>query len=275
MVKVLVTGARGFLGSAACSKLIGAGHDVMGVSRTAHTGTAAADLENSGSVISLLNAVRPNVIVNCAARVDFGIDILPSLFPVNVLLPALMGQWCRTNGGYLVQASTIVVHGAQVREAGYQTPDQPDTDYGRSKWLAEGNIDQSGCRAVSLRLGGLFGRSGPEHLGLNRALRAASRGEPPTLVGQGTARRNYLFVHDAAALVAYCVQSRPEGVRWVGGSQILTMRQMLDTICEVYLPGNRPVSVAGSEAADQIVHHSQDLPNGRSFREALEYERAQ
>ena len=274
-MKVLVTGARGFLGGAACSQLIGAGHDVVGVSRTAQEGMTTADLENSGSVIALLNTIRPDVIVNCAARVDFRIDILPSLFPVNVLLPALMGQWCHANGGYLVQASTIVVHGAQVREAGSQTPDQPDTDYSRSKWLAERNIDQSGCRAVSLRLGGLFGRSGPEHLGLNRALRAASKGEPPTLVGQGTARRNYLFVHDAAALIAYCVQSRPKGVRWVGGSQVLTMRQMLDTICEVYLPANRPASVAGSEAADQIVHHSQDLPSGRSFREALEYERAQ
>ena len=63
-------------------------------------------------------------------------------------------------------------------EAGSQTPDRPDTDYGRSKWLAERNIDQSGCRAVSLRLSGLFGRSGPAHLGLNRALvlrRKASR----------------------------------------------------------------------------------------------------
>jgi nucleoside-diphosphate-sugar epimerase len=272
-VKVLVAGARGFLGSAACSTLIGAGHDVVGISRTAHAGMATADLEDSGSVISLLNATRPEVIVNCAARVDFGIDILPTLFSVNALLPALMAQWCRANGGYLVQASTIAVHGAQVREAGSQTPDRPDTDYGRSKWLAERNIDQSGCRAVSLRLSGLFGRSGPAHLGLNRALRAASKGEPPTLVGQGTARRNYLFVHDAAAVIAYCVQSRPEGVRWVGGSQILTMRQMLDTICEVYLPSKAPVGSAGLEAADQIVLHSQDMPAGRSFREALEYER--
>ena len=53
------------------------------------------------------------------------------------------------------------------------------------------------------------------------------------------------------------------------------MRQMLDTICEVYLPGAKPASVAGAEAADQIVHHSRDLPAGRSFREALEYERVQ
>ena len=273
-MKVLVTGACGFLGSAVCSRLIGAGHDVVGVSRTVREGMTTADLEQPGSVISLLDAIRPDVVVNCAARVDFGSDILPSLFSVNVLSPALIGQWCRATGAYLVQASTIAVHGAQVREAGPQAPVQPDTDYGRSKWLAERNIDQSGCRAVSLRLGGLFGRSGPEHLGLNRALRVAMKGEPPTLVGQGSAKRNYLFVHDAAAVIAYCVQSRPVGVRWVGGSQVLSMRQMLDLICEVYLPGAEPASVAGSEAADQIVHHSQDLPAGRSFREALEYERA-
>ena len=47
-VKVLVAGARGFLGSAACSKLIGAGHDVVGVSRTAHDGHGDRGSEDSG-----------------------------------------------------------------------------------------------------------------------------------------------------------------------------------------------------------------------------------
>jgi nucleoside-diphosphate-sugar epimerase len=274
-MKVLVTGARGFLGSAVCSGLISAGQDVIGVSRSAHEGMTTANLEQPGSVVSLLNTVHPDVVVNCAARVDFAIDVLSNLFSINVLLPALIAQWCHANGGYLVQASSIAVHGARVREAGPDAPIQPDTDYGRSKWLAEQNIEHSGCRAVSLRMGGLFGRLGPEHLGLNRALRTAKKGEPPTLVGQGRARRNYLFVHDAAAVIAYCVQSRPEGARWVGGSQILSMRQMFDMICEVYLSGAKPASAAGSEAADQLVHHSQDLPAGRSFREALEYERDQ
>ena len=174
-MKVLVTGARGFLGSAVWSRLIGAGHDVVGVSRLAHDGMVTADLENSGSVISLLNTIHPDVVVNCAARVDFGSGILPSLFSVNVLLPALIGQWCRANGGYLVQASTIAVHGTQVREAGSQAPDQPDTDYGRSKWLAERNIDQSGCRRGLLAAGRALR---PVRTGASRAQpRAACRGK--------------------------------------------------------------------------------------------------
>ncbi|HEV8391392.1 MAG TPA: NAD-dependent epimerase/dehydratase family protein [Dongiaceae bacterium] len=273
-MKVLLTGARGFLGSAVRSTLTGAGLDVIGISRTPAEGLAVVDVERPDAVTRLLGDVRPDVVVNCAARVDFGADVLAGLFPVNVLLPALIGQWCRANGGYLIQASTIAVHGAQVRDAGPAAAIEPDTDYGRSKWLAEQNIDQSGCRAVRLRFGGIFGRSGPQHLGLNRALQGAMKGQPPTLVGQGSARRNYVFVHDAASVVAHCVQSRPEGVRWVGGGQIVSMRQMLDAICEVYLPGSRPATTAGTEAADQIVRHSPDLPAGRDFRAALEYEKA-
>jgi nucleoside-diphosphate-sugar epimerase len=273
-VKVLVTGANGFLGTAVRSRLAGSGHSVIGVSRTKQAGIVVADLASVESVMPLLNDTRPDVVVNCAATVDFGVDLLPKLFAVNVLLPALLGQWCQTAGGYLVQASTVTVHGVKTREAGPDTPVQPDTEYGRSKWLAECNIDSSGCQAVCLRFGGLFGRSGPEHLGLNRALRAAARGDPPILVGTGSAKRNYVFVHDAAAVIAYCVQARPSGVRWVGGSQVLSLRQMLDTICDVYLPGTRPVIVAGSEAADQFVQHSRDLPTGLGFREALERERA-
>lgn len=273
-MKVLVTGARGFLGSAVRNALTQGGHDVIGTARQAEEGFFAADLDQPRAVISLLQKTRPEAIVNCAARVDFGAGVLASLFPVNVLLPALLAQWCCANDAYLVQASTIAVHGIRIAEAGPAAPVAPDTDYGRSKWLAEQNIGQAGCRSVLLRFGGLFGRSGPDHLGLNRALRGAMAGQRPTIVGSGNARRNYVFVHDAAALVTECLRGRPQGVRWVGGSEILTTREMLEAICAVYLPGAKPDVKPGSEAADQIVLHSQDLPAGRRFRAALEHEKA-
>lgn len=273
-MKVLVTGARGFLGGAVRSALIHQGHEVIAAARRQEQGFVAADLGAPDAVISLLDRIRPDAVVNCAARVDFGADVLPALFSVNALLPALIALWCRAEDAYMVQASTIAVHGVRIAEAGPAASVDPDTDYGRSKWLAEQNIAQSGCRAVTLRFGGMFGRSGPEHLGLNRALRGAISGKPPTIVGSGSARRNYVFVHDAAAVIAHCLQSQPQGVRWVGGCQILTTREMLEALCDVYLPGARPETVPGPDAADQLVRHSPDLPVGRSFREALDHERA-
>lgn len=272
-MKVLVTGARGFLGSAVVSALVRAGHDVIGAARAAGEGCLAADLGRPETVMALLDSVQPDAIVNCAARVDFSTNVLPGLFPVNVLVPALAAQWCHARDRYLVQASTIAVHGVKAAEAGEAIPEVPDTDYGRSKWLAEQNIAQAGCRAVVLRFGGLFGRHGPDHLGLNRALRSAIVGKIPTLTGGGSAKRNYVFVHDAAAVIAHCLERAPEGVRWVGGSEVLTIRQMLESMCDVYLDGARPETAPGAEAADQIVRHSPDLPAGRGFRAALEYER--
>lgn len=274
-MKVLITGARGFLGGAVRSALSRAGHDVIAISRSAQEGFVSADLGKPETVIALLDGMRPDAVVNCAARVDFGTGVLPGLFPVNVLLPAMIAHWCRARDAYLIQASTIAVHGVRIAEAGPAAPVEPDTDYGRSKWLAEQNIAQAGCRAAVLRFGGLFGRSGPEHLGLNRALRGAMAGTPPTIVGNGRAKRNYVFVQDAAAVIAHGLRSQPQGVRWVGGSEILTTRQMLQTLCDVYLQDARPDTAPGPDSSDQIVRHSADLPVGRSFREALNYERAQ
>jgi UDP-glucose 4-epimerase len=120
----------------------------------------------------------------------------------------------------------------------------------------------------------LFGLHGPDHLGLNRALRSAQSGVPPTVVAEGRARRNYVFVCDAAATFRHCIEQRMHGVFWVGGSEILYMREILETVCDVYLPGKSPIRVQGTEAPDQIIHHSPEIPAGDHFRHALELERS-
>src|SRR4030095_16351886 len=95
------------------------------------------DLGKPEVVAALLTEIQPEAIVNCAARVDFGAEVLTGLFPVNVQAPALLAQWCRAKDAYLVQASTIAVHGVRVAEAGPAASIDPDTDYGRSQWLTQ------------------------------------------------------------------------------------------------------------------------------------------
>jgi hypothetical protein len=45
---------------------------------------------------------------------------------------------------------------------------------------------------------------------------------------------------------------------------------MLEMICAVINPGMEPVIISGRPVNDQIIEHSEYLPSGRSFREALE-----
>ena len=270
---VLVTGAGGFLGGAVVRALRSKGQQIVATARNAVGGAEPADMGEPAAIMELLERFKPQAIVNCAATVDFGPDALARQYPVNCLLPSLLAAWCARTGTYLVQASTLAVHGTRAAQVGPQTPLKPDTDYGTGKLLAEQMIAASGCAAAVLRFGGLFGKDGPDHLGINRSIRSARSGTIPVLMGDGQARRNYLFVEDAVVMIEYCVSQRLMGCFWAGGAETLTIAEMLQAICDVYCPGQQPEMRSGGPASDQVVAPSPELPTGRTFRLALDAER--
>ena len=270
-MKVLVTGAAGFLGRSVTRSLKVLGMDIAAVVRQGDglAERVVCDVADPGALCRVLDATRPACVVNLAAISDFSAGVLPRLYPVNTLAPAILANYCRANGAHLVQASTIAIHERRAARIGPDTPGSPETDYGRSKWLAEQAISASGCRSTVIRFGGIFGSDGPDHLGLNRAIRQARAGDKPTMVGQGSARRNYIYVEDAAAVVTTCVRHALTGVFYAAG-ETMTIRGMLQAICDLWLPGEVPRVVDGDEAEDQVVAMSAALGSPRSFREALE-----
>lgn len=272
-MRVLVLGASGFLGSATVAAARRQGLDVVSASRAEDT-DFRCDVADPAELTRVLSAARVNAVVNCAVDADFGSGVLARQYGVNALAPAVIARWAARTGAHLVQVSATLVHGGRTEAVNAFTPVNPDTDYGKSKLLAEQMICASGCIASIVRLGGVFGARGPEHLSINRAIRAARIGTLPELVGEGSARRNYVFVDDAADALIHCVTKQLGGTFLLAGRETLTVRQMVQTVCEVFVPGGSPVRHPGGEARDQVIESSAELPAGRSFREALEHERA-
>lgn len=269
---ILVTGAAGFLGQAVCKALSDAGLGVTPAHRSDGMAGIKLDLGDPDAVWSALNQVKPSAIINCAARTGFSNETAQMLYPVNALLPALLSKFSADHGTYLIHVSGTLVHGVHTSRITPESALLADTEYGVSKLLADHMIQASGCRSMVIRFGGLFGRRGPDHLSLNRTIRAAAEGEVPKIIGQGSGKRNYLHVDDAAAMILDCLKSERQGVAWAGGKQILSVREMIEAICEVYLQGQAPIYVDGPEAADQIVETSDFLPLGRDFIDALRAE---
>jgi len=67
-------------------------------------------------------------------------------------------------------SSAAIVCGVKAEQITRDTPVDIDTDYGKSKWLAEELVIESGAKHCILRIGGVFGFNGPDHLGLNRII---------------------------------------------------------------------------------------------------------
>jgi nucleoside-diphosphate-sugar epimerase len=108
---------------------------------------------------------------------------------------------------------------------------------------------------------------------LNRAIRGDLAGRVPRVVGKGTARRNYIHVDDVADTIIHCLAREVEGVRWLGGTEILSIAEIMRRVCAAFCDDAIPEFVEGPEARDQIVETSDDLPGGRSMSANLERER--
>jgi nucleoside-diphosphate-sugar epimerase len=268
--RILVTGSDGFMGRSVVRSLQAAGHAVIPVSRrsSVESDVIRCDLASEEDSRSMLFQVGPEVIVNLAAEVDLSARPKTDMLAVNALFPILAADYARRTGAHLVQASTIAVHGSGRRIVGEDTAIDPDTHYGMSKVIADEGIRASGCRAAIVRFAGVFGLNGPPHLLLNGQLMEALAGRTPTVTGEGTALRNYIYVEDAARAVATSVSGQLEGVMYASG-ETLSFLDMLGTASQEWLGGSPIHHRPGPDAPDRLVDQSSALPSPRSFVEAL------
>ncbi|MEW6165096.1 MAG: NAD(P)-dependent oxidoreductase [Pseudomonadota bacterium] len=268
---VLVTGATGFIGRATVVTLEQAGWRVSKGVRTspAASGDIFLDLAQPAAILTLANEARFDAIVHLGAQVGLSDATEAEMFVPNVLasgcLAFLASQW----QAHLIFASTAIVCGARTEMIDAGSPVVSDTAYAHTKWLGEQLLAASQAHHCILRVAGVFGPGGPAHLGLNRAIDGAMKGLPPTQVGAGHASRNYIYVKDVARAIAFALQGGLAGTHLLAGSEVMPVNEMLQEVCNTFLPGQRPLHKDGQEAKSQVIQPSPHLPKTRGFREAL------
>ena len=267
---VLVTGANGFVGKAVTASLERDGWDVIRTARS--TGDCRGmkiDFESPSFFSDLCAVPRVDAIVHLATRVGFGSNSLQELFLANVAATAALVAMAKHMNAHFVFASAALVAGASACHIGRATADNPDSPYMSSKLLAEHVIQASGVKAAILRIGGVFGLNGPNHLGINRAIQSVLEGNPPIVSGDGRVLRNYIYVKDVAAIISDVLRRDISGTHLVAGSESLSVDDMLKSLCEVFLPGAEALHREGRSVSDQLVDPSPDLLRARAFRAAL------
>ena len=263
MRKILVTGADGFLGKEVIEIIKQNNFDFISVSKkNSGKNYELCNLSSPADVYKLLEKTQPDVIINLAATVDFKKRKIKHFYPVNVLLPAILGNYCQKKKSYLVHCSGIIVHGFSHKLYNINTSITPDTGYGKSKLFADNLIVGSGCVNSILR------KNGPTHLSINKAISGSMKGIVPSVVGRGNAKRNYIYVKDAAQAIVKCFEQRITGIHYLGG-EIKTINGMINDICEVFISDRQPNRIEGEEATDQIIENSDHFII-TPFRTALE-----
>ncbi len=269
--RVLITGASGFVGKSIMGELSQTNWEAIPIVRrsTGFNNEVIIDFCDSNFCIMVNSLPKVNAIIHLGAKVGWGDISKHDLFVPNVLATAELVNWADKIGAYFVFASTAIVHGVRNSYITSESGLNLNTNYGYSKWLAEEVIRMSGVKHSILRIAGIFGKGGPSHLGINKAINNALNDKMPIQYGRGEIRRNYIYVKDLSSIIKFCVENEIEGVHLVAGSSINTISDMLQIICNVFFPGRNPEYFEGSNGNDQIIEHSLYHPKGRSFKEAI------
>ncbi len=237
-MKTLVTGGAGFIGSNLVDALLARGDEVTVVDDLStgrlgnlDAGLAAGaelvelDIRDGAALAATAAETRPDVVFHLAAQIDVRKSLVDPAFDaaVNVGGTANVLEAARAaESGRVVFVSTGgAIYGegdGQRLPLGEDAPIAPLSAYGQSKFAAEGYLALYGrlygLSAAALRLGNVYG---PRQDPLGEAGVIAifcgllQSGGRPTVFGDGTQTRDYIYVGDVVAAALAAAESTVSG----------------------------------------------------------------
>lgn len=270
-MRVLVTGATGFVGRAVVGQLTMAGHSVIGFARTPKSDSSellTGDILDEAAVKRAVEGVDGVCHLAALTLVRKSFEEPVRYFRVNVtgtlnLLDAMNAEAQRTGHPLrLVFASTCAVYGTPetqpITEAQKPAPSSP---YGASKLAAESAIGYQAALgtvgAVTLRTfnvaGAVDGHGDPDTTRLipRALLAAAGQADCLNVNGDGSAIREYTHVADLARAYAAALNvAEPGGhpIYNVGSGVGVSVREVIETTERIT---GRPVPVHWGPPADE------------------------
>ncbi len=251
VVKIVVAGAKGLVGAAIASEIQRSGADVVQLSRN------EVDLENEEATIAFISEIRPQVIIDAAAKVG-GVHANDQ-FPVDFFCQNIRIQNNLMNAAHLAGVERFVFLGSSCIYP--RNAPQPI----KEEYLFSGVLESTNSAYAMAKLSGIeliksyrkqFGHSwislipasvyGPgdnfnvleSHVipALIRKIDTAKKNgiNEITLWGDGSALREFLFVSDLAKAISLCIEKYDSDLPLnVGTGQEVSIKELASLISEI------------------------------------------
>ncbi len=307
-MKVMVTGAAGFVGSHLAEALVGAGHQVVGLDCFTDYYARAAKEENlvslraSGSFefheADLRDADLDPLLDGCDAVVNeaampgllLGWEGFDTYLSCNVTAVERLATACLRSGvSHLVHASTSSVYGADA--TGSEGAElRPISPYGATKLAAELVLDtmhrSEGLPVTILRYFSVYGPRQRPDMAYRALGERMLRGEPLTIHGDGQQSRTNTYVADCVAATMAAIADPQPGERFnIGGGEELTLLEAVailadelgvepELVFEAPRPGDQRRTVADCTRAAAVFGWSPQVGAKEGLRSEAEWIRS-
>jgi UDP-glucose 4-epimerase len=271
-LKVLITGASGFVGGHVAHNLLADGHEITGFDLMEGDGTSfptvVGDLRDAEAVAA---AVAGNdVVCHIGAIGDVYLAAeKPSLAAeVNVGGTSHIADAATQSDARVVYASTWEVYGeVEYEPMDEEHPRNPDHPYnitklgGEQMLLASANL--RGLSAIALRLGTAYGPGLRPNSVFRIFIDRARRGDPITIMGDGSQSRQFVHVDDLARAFSLAISSDVSGIALnTVAPEPITIKQLAETVVSrfpteiIYAParaGDVPPALVSSEKIREVL----------------------
>ena len=259
-MKALVTGGAGFIGSNLVDALLARGDEVVVVDdlstgRRVNLDGALAngaelaeiDIRDAAALAELAAARRPDRVFHLAAQIDVRKSIDDPAFDaaVNVGGTANVLGAARAGGAkrvvFVSTGGAIYGEGADKQlPLDESTAVAPMSAYGQSKYAAEGYLGLFerlyGISGIALRLGNVYG---PRQDPLGEAGVIAifcgklKSGDRPTIYGDGTQTRDYIYVGDVVEAALAAAESEATEPVNIGTGEEASVLDLVETLAKL------------------------------------------
>ncbi len=272
ILKILVTGAAGFLGGHVARYLAEAGHDVRGFDTAPNTdaayGSVTGDLLDTDSVKSAAQGFEAICHLGAIGDVYLAAEQPQLAAAVNVTGSSNVGIAAAEAGAKVVYASTWEVYG----EPEYQPIDEnhpvnPDHPYNITKLAGEQLLMAAdrlqGVPVTALRIGTAYGLGLRPNSVFRIFIDRARTGEPITIQGDGSQGRQFTFAADIAAAFDRACGSDVHGVAMnIVAPETISIKELAELVVDRYptdlsfgeaRPGDVPPALVSAALAAEIL----------------------
>ncbi len=263
-MRILVTGAAGFIGSHTCERLVAKGHDVVGLDAfDDYLYSADLKRKNAAVLVSLprFRLVEGNICdaMTIASVITRDVDVVCHLAALAGVRPSLAQplRYLRTNiegTGVIIErmrelglqrlvfASSSSVYGAKrgTDVAAFREDDPcltPASPYAATKRMNELQLsayrDLFGIGVSALRFFTVYGPRQRTDMAIAKFTAAIRDGKTITVFGDGSSRRDYTFIDDIVSGTVAAIEHAKPGqyeIYNLGGTKTISLTELVETI---------------------------------------------